>query len=35
MVRAVPFSLRLPQLPAGASFFVQQSATDRPATYDG
>jgi len=34
-VRAVPFRLRLPQLPKTASFFNQQAGADRPAGYDG
>ena len=33
--RAVPFQLRLPQLPKTASFFNQQVGADRPASYDG
>lgn len=36
-VRAVPFSLKLPQLPKTASFFNQQIGADQPAAvgYDG
>ena len=34
-VRAVPFQLRLPQMPTSASFFHQQAGAERPASYDG
>lgn len=35
MVRSVPFTVQLPQLPSTASFFNQQAGADRPASLDG